>query len=262
MSCDVYLYDDQLVPAPSALIQIVENTYRGVRIDIQANGPLPGGLYGASMKQPAPVEPVGIWVDDRSGAFAPTGLEFLNPNASTRLDITLFPLPAPVGAGGSGGAGGGGGGGAPGGGGGGSGPAGGPHGAGPSDLDDLTVRAPGHWRVSFRGQRDVAPMNDPAVVGERMHWTESERAGVARLVATVAMALSLREPDPDIEERLRRWQRWLRLLGLADGRASGAEGGAGGMPSWNVLFTKTPVMPGQDLDQSKLRALRMEQAEE
>jgi len=81
-------------------------------------------------QQPSPAVPIGIWVDDTGGTYAPTGLEFLNPSASLRLDVTLFPLPAPVGSSGGGG----------GGIGSGSAPVGG---QGPGDADDLTLRQGG-----------------------------------------------------------------------------------------------------------------------
>lgn len=44
-------------------------------------------------------------------------------------------------------------------------------------------------------------------------WTELEIEGVRSLIATVALALTLLDPDADFVRRLSRWRRWLRILG-------------------------------------------------
>jgi len=238
---DVFIYDAALSPVNSTLIQIVENDSRGVKIDLQANGPRSGGLYGAAMKVPNPAVPIGIWVDDTSGFYAPTGLEFLNPSASLRLDVTLFPLPSAVPAtGGGGGAGGGGGGGS-------SGPTG-PGGPGSSDADDLTLRQHG-WRFARRDNRGIDPrqypMNDITELAEIWRWTDEETKGVTTLIATIARARTLVTPDDEFTARVRRWESRLRELEVIK---VDIRDGHGGSSSGGFTF-RTPLRP--DLGQER-----------
>ena len=224
---EVFIYDDALAPIGSTLIQIVENDSRGVMVDVQTNTAQPSGLHGAIMKQPSPMGPVGFWVDDTAGTYAPTGFEFLNPGPSLRLDVTLFPLPAPVASGGGGGGGG-----------------GGNQGPSPDDADDLTLRQGGGWRfgAADRASDDPRPdyVNDVGAVGRLAYWTNEEMRGVSILIATIAMARTLLAPDEEFLSRMRRWESWLERLGVA--RRRGGRGSGGPLTNEPIFKMRLPQL--------------------
>jgi hypothetical protein len=231
---DVYVFDQTLKPATSGLIQITELDQRGVHIDMQANGVL-GSLYGATMKMPSPAVPVGFWVDDTGGKFAPAGLRYLRPSAALRVEVTLLPLPSGVTSGRI----------PPAGAGAGSGPprdAPGPRGATSvspdqtgevdEEMTDLVIRRGARWRFSAttETQRNaVAGMQALSIVAHNAHWTDEERRGVGNLISTIAAARLLEDPSEDFVRRLQRWVSWLRELGIAAHEAI-TDSGAGSPP--------------------------------
>jgi hypothetical protein len=72
VSCDVFLYDDQLAALTSGTFEVTETDHWGVKIDIQTAHPqsVSGGL-GARLTSPTPPEAVTIYVDDLSANYAP-----------------------------------------------------------------------------------------------------------------------------------------------------------------------------------------------
>jgi hypothetical protein len=210
---DIFIYDDTLNPISSTRIDIIENDSRGITVDIQANSSRGAGLYGAKLAVPSLAVPVGFWVDDLSGTYAPTGVEYFNPNASLRLEITLFPMPSPVGAGSTGS-------------GPGSGPGGLPTPGSPSgDGDD----------EAFSDAELARLVNRLPWLAVTNRWSRREMLGVATLIATLTMtrARFYESEDPQFEERVQRWNGVLRRL-IRVAERSGRGQGGGGSPVFEI----------------------------
>ncbi|HWK03794.1 MAG TPA: hypothetical protein VNS58_09185 [Puia sp.] len=224
MSLDVFIYNSSMYPLKSTRVEILENDDTGVKLDVQTSGPMSGRDYGASLRSHNC--PVIVWLDDRSGAYAATDLGYLNGKRTTRLDVTLYPLPAPKHSGGG-----------PGGGGGG--------GRGPGDRGGSP-----RFGSSKKGQFNLdEPQKTPAQIVEYIqeqvkagNWTTEEGTGVSTLVATVTRAMQLIQQDKAFSERLARWLNTLKALGIMIRQGDdGGEKGPGnerlGMPTHplNVL---------------------------
>ena len=243
---EVFIYDDALSPISSSHIEIIENDFRGKMVDRQSNSAQSSGRYGAVMSPPSPMGPVGFWVDDVAGMYAPTGLEFFNPSTSLHLEVTLFPLPSPVSSGGGGG----------GGQGGGTAP-------GPDDTNDLALRYGGRWRIGRSDARfnnlHEGRSDSVNIVGRSGSWTDEEKRGVGVLIATIAMARMRLEPDFDFLNRLRRWESWLERLGVDERHSRGGQGSGGAMTpgpgSWRIDLPLPQINYGED----EMRRLPMEE---
>ncbi len=57
MSCRVYLYDATMTALTSTFIELLKTDYWGAKIDLQRNGPLGAGAYGADLAAPSPTTP-------------------------------------------------------------------------------------------------------------------------------------------------------------------------------------------------------------
>lgn len=191
MSCDVYVYDYTLNPVNSGYIELLETDYWGVKIDMQMNGHLGSGQYGANLQTPNPAEPITVWVDDTSGHYAPTTLGHLNGKLPTELHVTLYPLAVP-----SGGWGGGGGGGSY------------------YSAVEITPQSPD----------TIAEFIDRQVGS--YGWEREQATGVRSLVQTAVQSLmtlqqeypgqgfSVYDARSDLQSRLERWHSYLNELGI------------------------------------------------
>ncbi len=182
MGCDVYVYDDTMSPIASGSIEIIETDHWGTKIDIQMSTMLGPTEYGARLKSPTPAEPVNIWLDDTHHRFAPTSLGHLNGKLHARLDVTLYPLPRPVGGYGGGGGGG---------------------------LSSRTYRSYGGGPAT--PNKIAAFIEDRVAAGE---WTASEGRGVGSLVETAIRALNTTRRGKELQSRLDDWCERLSGFGI------------------------------------------------
>ena len=182
MPIKVYVYDASMRPLPNRSIEILENDKAGVRIDSKFNRPVRGGLHGAWLKDPFPLRPFIIWLDDHSKAFAPADLGFLNGSKlPAELHICLYPLPKPSGGGGNG--------------------------------DDDDEYNPG----SDDGGNGLYSKKIQTFIQKKIatkKWKKREGQGVISLIEGISRALYLQFSSEEWEERLQRWIRTLQELGI------------------------------------------------
>jgi hypothetical protein len=227
MSFDVSLYDDTMAAVSSTSVEVVENTDKRVLVDLKTNGPTSSGSHGVSLALPALPTPINIWVDDPTGYYAPAGLGRFHGGLSQHIDAVIYPLPAIVAAAATVGVGGGspiaaGGGGKKG------------RPSHPSDpMVSVRYRDPKMKPIRlFRIGPDgmIIPENDAD------QWSDAEIMGLRTLASTIALAQMLTDVDPAFDERVSRWQHWLRVAeqfgfdakdASGSGRGSSGRGGSG-----------------------------------
>jgi hypothetical protein len=228
MSFDLYVYDNTMTALSSGYIEFLEENHAAKSIHVQANGPF-NGAYGATLKTPAPLVNVTIWVTDRAKIWSPTSLGFFNANYSPRLDVALYPVPLPSAGGGGGG-------------GGGSGgrfnfPSGGPTSGGP------TAGGP-----TGGGPRTPAttPLEIDALIGWRIttgEWKQEEATGVRELVRTATHAL-ISKRSATLDAWLNDWLELLENYGIRLRDAHHGGSGPGGSPGFIPIdvFTKQQTL--------------------
>jgi hypothetical protein len=211
---EILVYDDALKPISSSYIEIIENDGAGRKVQVQVNSARGGGLYGATMKLPSPLGPVGFWIDDLGGKYAPTGVQYFNPTSSLRLEITLFPVPAAKGS---------------------------PSPPGGDDpFDDIEeAQVPASMLGQLAGQLPR--------IRKLTGWSVSEMRGFAMLLVTLTHALTVLDADASFIKRVRRWNRvLLQLL-----RTIAKSTPSGSSSSTPIVFTPTSLQQTlKDIDET------------
>ncbi len=193
MASDVYLYDHTLTPESSSMLEILETDTSGVKLDFKMNGSLGGGSYGARLKAPSRPDSVNIWINDRTGHYAPASLCHLHGSATVQLHVALYPLPT----GGTG------------------------TGAGGGATSYQTAYGVGRrWPETFdepESREPQTPLEIFAYIDGQLQegiWETDEAEGVRRLVEAVMNALSLTKKGNELQSLLEAWNSQLQELGI------------------------------------------------
>jgi hypothetical protein len=210
MPLDIFVYDHSLVALPSSFIELLETDRWGVKIDIQMSKSVGPGVYGATLASPAPARPVVVWVDDKSGSFAPTSLGELHGTQPATLPVTLYPLPSPVAAGSPGS------------------PPGESGNADGGDLGDASGGGGGSPKPSIGpasgGGASAQSLDEAFSFIERQVqgnvFSRAHADGVRSLVDAVQRAAALPDPGPELLQKIGRWRQQLRAFGIVLSDAS------------------------------------------
>jgi hypothetical protein len=178
-----------MTPLSTGTVEFLEQDHAKSQIDLQSNAARGTGVYGAILKSPIPVTNVSVWVRDRSRTWSSARFGFFNGAHSTRLDIALYPAPAPTPRGGTGGGGGGGSRG--------SSPSGSSGGGGTKQPVTTAVEVD-----ELIGRKVIA--------GE---WEQPEGMGVRALYQTASAALTSHR-SPTLDEWLHAWLEQLEQYGI------------------------------------------------